>query len=214
MTWEVPSRAAKRGGQYGLRVDVAHPFDPPWKAKIALGSVWAVGGLEQLAVTYWARAEPGSGQLPAPHTDVTDIDEGYQWLGDPSPCELSHTEWRQCRAAVPIDPKRKGHALDVAIVVGHTKGVIYVDDVTVVQQLAPPPSPPAASPPAPPLSPSVLSEDFGFSRGSRGRRQTSRCRGARTPACVRPCTPPSFRRPWRRRRPRRLHGRPGGRRRT
>ena len=84
MTWEVPSRAAKRGGQYGLRVDVAHPFDPPWKAKIALGSFWAVGGLEQLAVTYWARAEPGSGQLPSPHTDVTDIDEGYQWLGDPS----------------------------------------------------------------------------------------------------------------------------------
>ena len=42
-------------------------------------------------------------------------DAGYEWLGYPTPCQLSYTEWRHCVAPVPLDPKRKGHALDVAI---------------------------------------------------------------------------------------------------
>ena len=52
---------------------------------------------------------------------MTDIDEGYEWLGFATPCQLSYTEWRHCVAPVPLEPKRKGHALDVAIVVGHAR---------------------------------------------------------------------------------------------
>ena len=159
MAWELPSRAAKRAGGYGLRIDVQAAYDPPWKARVALGSFWAVGGLEQLAVSFFARAEAAD-RLPSPHLSVTDIDQGYQWLGAPDGCALSATEWRLCAFAVPLDASRKGHALDVAIVVGHTVGILYVDDITVAQQLAPPPAPPAPSPPAPPLTPILLHEDF------------------------------------------------------
>ena len=161
MAWELPSRAAKRLGSYGLRVEVTHPFDPAWKAKVALGSFWAVSGFEQLLVTFWARAEAGGGSsTPSPHIDVTDIDDGYEWLGYAVPCELSATEWRQCVAPVPLAASRKGHALDVAIVVGHSKGVIYIDDVMVVQQLASPPKPPNPPPPAPPMTPTLLMQNF------------------------------------------------------
>ena len=48
MAWEMPSRAAKRQGSYGLRLDVRRKFEPAWKAKIALGSFWAVGGFTQV----------------------------------------------------------------------------------------------------------------------------------------------------------------------
>ena len=159
MAWELPSRAAKRGGSYGLRVQVDQAFNPAWKAKVALGSFWAVSGFEQLQVSYWARAESPDA-LPAPHVDVTDIDEGYAWLGYPDACELSYTEWRQCIAPVAVAASRKGHALDVSIVVGHTKGVMYIDDIQVVQQLAPPPRPPSPPPPAPPMAPTLLHETF------------------------------------------------------
>ena len=80
MAWEMPSRAAKRQGSYGLRVEVTHPFEPAWKAKVALGSFWAVGGFDQLQISFWARAESPD-KVPSPHIDVTDIDDKYAWLG-------------------------------------------------------------------------------------------------------------------------------------
>jgi hypothetical protein len=159
MAWEMPSRSAKRMGSHGLRVEVFHPFTPAWKAKVALGSVWAVSGFEVLQVSFWARAERPDA-LPALHVDVTDIDEGYQWLGYAPPCQLSYTEWRQCVAPVPLTPARKGHALDISIVVGDARGVIYIDDVLVLQRVAAPPSPPRPPPPAPPLAPTLLALDF------------------------------------------------------
>ena len=159
MAWELPSRAAKRLGAYGLRIDVKAPYEPAWKAKVALGSFWAVSGFEQLVVSFWGRAE-SSDAVPAPHIDVTDVDEGYQWLGYGTPCTFSATEWRQCTAPVPISPARKGHALDVAIVVGHRRGILYIDDVMVTQSLMAPPSPPAPTPPAPPLAPFLMREGF------------------------------------------------------
>jgi hypothetical protein len=61
-------------------VQVTTAFDPPWKAKVSLGSFWAVGGMEQLVVSYWVRAErteQAGAALPSPRADVTDIDAKY-----------------------------------------------------------------------------------------------------------------------------------------
>ena len=102
-------------------LQVTHAFEPAWKAKVGLGSFWAASGLDQLVVSAWMRAESASA-LPTPHIDVLDIDEEYEWLGSPSACAVSATAWQHCVAVVGLDPARKGHALDVAIVVGHAAG--------------------------------------------------------------------------------------------
>ena len=75
MAWELPSRAAKRQGAFGLRVEVTKAFDPAWKAKVALGSFWAVDGFTQMVISLWVRGE-GSSQQLTPHIDVLDLDEG------------------------------------------------------------------------------------------------------------------------------------------
>ena len=167
MTHELPSTAAKRTGANGLRVTIGAPFDPPWKAKVALGSFWAVGGMQQLVVTYWAKAEaptPPGAALPMPRVDVLDLDEGYEWLGYWEPCTLASDRWTLCRASVPLEASRRGHAVDVSIILGHTAGTTLIDDILVVQQLTPPPAPPLPPPPAPPLSKVILFEDFELMR--------------------------------------------------
>ncbi|KAL1523151.1 hypothetical protein AB1Y20_018106 [Prymnesium parvum] len=163
MTFQMPSSLAKHRGNNGLRVSVTKPFDPPWKAKVALGSFWVAGGMQQLTVSFWAKAEPptaAGAPLPAPRTDVLDLDDNYEWLGHWEPCTLSTTAWTQCFAPISLSAAHRGHALDVSIVLGHTAGTTLIDDVLVVQQITPPPAPPAPPPPAPPLTPIVLYEDF------------------------------------------------------
>ena len=81
MSWELPSRLAKRTGVFGLRVEVTRAYKPPHNAKVSLGTVWAVGGMEQLAVSFWARAESTAAGIPEPHVDVVDVNDKYRWLG-------------------------------------------------------------------------------------------------------------------------------------
>ena len=167
MTYELPSSMAARSGANGLRVSVTVAFDPPWKAKVSLGSFWAVSGMQQLVVTYWAKVEapavPG-GPLPLPHVDVLDLDEDFEWLGFWQPCTIAPDHWTLCQAAVSLGTNRRGHALDVSIVIGHIAGTTLFDDILVVQQLAPPPAPPLPPPPVPPFSRMVLAEDFEMMR--------------------------------------------------
>eukprot|EP00966_Prymnesium_polylepis_P178509 4134228-Prymnesium_polylepis.1 len=163
MTYQMPSSLAKRSGNNGLRVSVTKPFDPPWKAKVALGSFWAAGGMQQLVVSFWAKAEPPAvpgAPLPAPRIDVLDLDDNYDWLGYWQPCALTTDSWTNCFAPIALTASHRGHALDVSIVLGHTAGTTLIDDILVVQQITPPPAPPAPPPPAPPLTPTILYEDF------------------------------------------------------
>ena len=78
--------------------------------------------------------------VPEPHVDVIDVDAKYKWLGYWEPCALSAYEWRLCHAAVPLDGSVRGHALDVAIVLGHKAGAVWIDDVVVQLTVTPPPA--------------------------------------------------------------------------
>ena len=92
------------------------------------------------ALLLLCRARPKAHDSLAAHAahaaPVAPTRHRYEWLGSAAPCVVSPTEWRQCTATIAIDPTRKGHALDCNIVVGHRAGVLYMDDVTVVQVMA------------------------------------------------------------------------------
>ena len=65
---------------------------------------------------------------------VTDLDNATEWLGHWQRFNLSSSEWRRFEAAVPLPRAKRGHILDVAVVLGHAAATYLIDDVTIIQR--------------------------------------------------------------------------------
>ena len=78
-----------------------------------------------------------SSSEPYATISVTDLDNHSEWMGYWMRFNLSSTEWRRFEAPILIPPSKRGHTLDVALILGHAAATYLIDDVTIVQKEAP-----------------------------------------------------------------------------
>lgn len=69
--------------------------------------------------------------------DVLDRDEASSWLGYWQRFNLSAVEWRGFEAVVPLPPGKRGHVLEVTLVVGYAAATYLIDDVSITQRDSP-----------------------------------------------------------------------------
>ena len=137
LTGNLAHTSGARTGARCARLDVASAYEPAWHAKLRLGSFRVVDSM--LNVTLHARLEraPASATAPPPFVtvDVLDGSAGaVQWLGHWQRFNLTAAAWRRFEALVPLPPAKRGHVLEVSVVVGHAAATYLLDDVSVSQR--------------------------------------------------------------------------------
>ena len=73
-------------------------------------------------------------QEPYVTISVTDLDNSTEWLGYWQRFNLSAGEWRRFEADILLPPTKRGHTLDVAVVVGHVAATFLIDDIVILQR--------------------------------------------------------------------------------
>ena len=66
--------------------------------------------------------------------DVLDRDNSSEWIGHWQRFNLTAAAWRRFEALVPLPPAKRGHVLEVSVVVGHAAATYLLDDVSVSQR--------------------------------------------------------------------------------
>ena len=142
-------------GQRGAVVELLGVPPKPEDVKLLLGKFAAAPG--RLVITFWCRSllpdatKKKSSDVSAPFVAVDILDEsaGFEWLGYWEHFTLM-TRWVQHEVSVVIPSSRRGHMLDLSIVLGGARGGVIVDDIaiTVPAGAKPPAAPAAAAGPA------------------------------------------------------------------
>ena len=69
--------------------------------------------------------------------DVLDRDNSSEWIGHWQRFNLTAAAWRRFEALVPLPPAKRGHVLEVSVVVGHAAATYLLDDVSISQRDSP-----------------------------------------------------------------------------
>ena len=126
MTANLASEAAAHGGGKGAEVVIRELFTPAWQGRLELGTI--VATLNALTIRLWGRAS-----RPAPiHANLIDSTAAYEWVAFWEPLNLTN-HWAEHSTVAPLDPTRRGHRLQMSLVMGATAATYSLDDISLTQ---------------------------------------------------------------------------------
>ena len=126
MTANLASEAAAHGGGKGAEVVIRELFTPAWQGRLELGTI--VATLNALTIRLWGRAS----RLAPIHANLIDSAAAYEWLAFWEPLNLTN-HWAEHSTVAPLDPTRRGHRLQMSLVMGATAATYSLDDISLTQ---------------------------------------------------------------------------------